>query len=281
MVRERVPAVDDALAALPAGELHWLRYGDLEVALATGAGGRVAHLRYRGMEWLVDAQQAGPAAIAWGCYPMVPWAGRIRRGQFRFDGAPHALPLNFGGHAIHGVGFTRPWQVERMEAATATLSLALPCDRYWPFGGVATQEVALQPQRLQLRLSVQAGERAMPAVLGWHPWFLKPERLLFSPRAMYPRDGEGIATLPCVSPAHGPWDDCFIADSCITLLRGGQRLRLRSDHDHWVVYDGASHATCVEPQSGPPDGFTLAPHRLEPGQRLALTFELAWSVDGA
>ncbi len=68
---------------------------------------------------------------------------------------------------------------------------------------------------------------------------------------MYPRDGEGIATLPCVDPTTGPWDDCFIADS-ITLIRGGQRLRLRSDHDHWVVYDGTPHATCVEPQSGPP-----------------------------
>ncbi len=272
--------MDDALAPLPAGELHWLRCGELEVALAAGAGGRVAHLRYRGVDWLVDAQQAGTAAIAWGCYPMVPWAGRIRQGQFCFDGAPHALPLNFGGHAIHGVGFTRPWQVERMETATATLSLALPRDRYWPFGGVALQEVSLHPHSLRLRLSVQAGGQAMPAVLGWHPWFRKPERLLFSPRSMYPRDREGIATLPCVSPAHGPWDDCFIAERDITLVREGQRLRLRSDHDHWVVYDAAPHATCVEPQSGPPDGFTLAPHRLEPGQRLALTFELAWAANG-
>lgn len=224
MVRERVPAVDDALAALPAGELHWLRCGDLEVALATGAGGRVAHLRYRGMEWLVDAQQAGPAAIAWGCYPMVPWAGRIRRGKFRFDGAPHALPLNFGGHAIHGVGFTRPWQVERMEAATATLSLALPCDRYWPFGGIATQEVALQPHRLQLRLSVQAGERAMPAVLGWHPWFSsqsgccsRPARCTrgtgrASPRCpqsiLFPVPGTIVSSPTVTSPC------CVVANDC-------------------------------------------------------------------
>ncbi len=31
--------VDDALAPLPAGEPHWLRCGELEVALAAGAGG--------------------------------------------------------------------------------------------------------------------------------------------------------------------------------------------------------------------------------------------------
>lgn len=273
--------VDDALAPLPAGELHWLRCGELEVALAAGAGGRVAHLRYQGVEWLVDAQAGGAAAIAWGCYPMVPWAGRIRHGTFRFDGRPHRLPLNFDGHAIHGLGFSRPWQIDRLDAAAARLALALPHDGYWPFGGIAMLDLQLEAHALQMRLSVQAGEQAMPAVLGWHPWFRKPDGLLFTPRAMYPQDGEGIATLPCVAPTTGPWDDCFIADSDITLIRGGQRLRLRSDHDHWVVYDGTPHATCVEPQSGPPDGFTLAPHRLEPGQRLALTFDLAWAVDRA
>lgn len=273
--------VDDALAPLPAGELHWLRCGELEVALAAGAGGRVAHLRYQGVEWLVDAQAGGAAAIAWGCYPMVPWAGRIRHGTFRFDGRPHRLPLNFDGHAIHGLGFSRPWQIDRLDAAAARLALALPHDGYWPFGGIAMLDLQLEAHALQMRLSVQAGEQAMPAVLGWHPWFRKPDGLLLTPRAMYPRDGEGIATLPCVAPTTGPWDDCFIADSDITLIRGGQRLRLRSDHDHWVVYDGTPHATCVEPQSGPPDGFTLAPHRLEPGQRLALTFDLAWAADRA
>ncbi|MHA8020275.1 aldose epimerase family protein [Stenotrophomonas hibiscicola] len=278
---ERMLPVDDALAPLPAGELHWLRCGELEVALAAGAGGRVAHLRYQGVEWLVDAQVGGAAAIAWGCYPMVPWAGRIRHGTFRFDGRPHRLPLNFDGHAIHGLGFSRPWQIDRLDAAAARLALALPHDGYWPFGGIAMLDLQLEAHALQMRLSVQAGEQAMPAVLGWHPWFRKPDGLLFTPRAMYPRDGEGIATLPCVAPTTGPWDDCFIADSDITLIRGGQRLRLRSDHDHWVVYDGTPHATCVEPQSGPPDGFTLAPHRLEPGQRLALTFDLAWAADRA
>jgi aldose 1-epimerase len=231
------------------------------------------------MEWLVDAQQAGPAAIAWGCYPMVPWAGRIRRGQFRFDGAPHGCRSISAGMPSMA-GFTRPWQVERMEAATATLSLALPCDRYWPFGGVATQEVALQPHRLQLSLG--PGRRARDAGgAGLAPLVSQARAAaVLAPRDV-PAGRGGIATLPAVDPVPGPWDDCFIADSDITLLRGGQRLRLRSDHDHWVVYDGASHATCVEPQSGPPDGFTLAPHRLEPGQRLALTFELAWSVDSA
>ncbi|MEK0265922.1 hypothetical protein QT383_06375 [Stenotrophomonas rhizophila] len=132
------------------------------------------------------------------------------------------------------------------------------------------------PDRLKLRLAVQAGDKAMPAVLGWHPWFRKPDQLLFSPSAMYPRDGEGIAALPCIAPTPGSWDDCFINQAEVVLVCGAQRLELRADTDHWVVYDSAAHATCVEPQTGPPDGFTLAPKRLDSGQMLELRFELLW-----
>lgn len=263
---------------MPAGPLHWLRAGSLEVAVAPEAGGRIARIRFDGVEWLIGEQQEA-AAIGWGCYPMVPWAGRIRQGRFSVDGRCYQLPVNFGVHAIHGVGFSRPWRIDRLESDGASLSLDLPEDGYWPFGGRASQHIHVQPDCLQLRLAVQAGDTPMPAVLGWHPWFRKPDRLLFAPAAMYPRDGEGIAVLPCVDPAQGPWDDCFINHREVTLVSAGQRLRLRADTDHWVVYDGAAHATCVEPQTGPPDGFTLAPTRLQPGQRLQLTFELRWEID--
>ncbi len=279
MALEPGSPLDDAQAPLRSGPLHWLRAGRVEVALAPEAGGRIAQMRYDGVDWLVGEREGRAAAIGWGCYPMVPWAGRIRRGRFTFDGTDFVLPANLGTHAIHGVGFSRPWRLEPHDADTATLTLALPEDRYWPFGGVATQTIRVLPDGLELQLAVQAGDKAMPAVIGWHPWFRKPDALLFSPRAMYPRDGEGIATLPCVEPVPRPWDDCFINDAEVVLVSAGQRLRLRADADHWVVYDGTAHATCVEPQTGPPDGFTLVPRRLGAGERLELEFVMGWETD--
>lgn len=276
MAPETSLPIDDALAPLPADRLHWLRSEKLEVALAPSAGGRIAQIRYDGVDWLVSEAEGGSAAIAWGCYPMVPWAGRIRHGRFEFDGTPYELPVNFGDHAIHGVGFTRVWRLDSLEADTATLSLALPEDAYWPFGGTARQIIHLAPDRLELHLSVEADQHPMPAVLGWHPWFRKPDQLLFTPDAMYPQDGEGIATLPCVAPTPGPWDDCFINHADVTLPSAGQRLRMRAKSDHWVIYDAAAHATCVEPQTGPPDAFTLSPNRLDPGESLVLSFALTW-----
>lgn len=279
MAPETPSPMDDALAPMTAGRLHWLKSGKLEVALAPEAGGRIAQIRYDGVDWLVSEKESGAEAIAWGCYPMVPWAGRIRRGRFDFDGKPYVLPTNFGGHAIHGVGFTRPWQMDSLEADTATLSLELAEDAYWPFGGTATQIIRLRPHCLELHLAIQADRHAMPAVLGWHPWFRKPEQLIFAPDAMYPQDGEGIATVPCVAPTPGPWDDCFINHAEIALVSADQRLRMRANTNYWVVYDAASHATCVEPQTGPPDAFTLSPNRLERGENLELTFVMTWESE--
>ena len=37
-------------------------------------------------------------------------------GRFTFDGAEHQLPINFGTHAIHGVGFDAAWAVARPPA---------------------------------------------------------------------------------------------------------------------------------------------------------------------
>ena len=50
----------------------------------------------------------------------------------------------------------------------------------------------------------------MPASLGWHPWFRKPDRLDFHPEAMYRRDDEHIAVDELVDVPPGPWDDCFV-----------------------------------------------------------------------
>ena len=85
-----------------------------------------------------------------------------------------------------------------------------------------------------------------------------------------------MATRPLASPPPGPWDDCFLNDAPVVLHRGGQRVTLTSDCTHWVVYDMPAHATCVEPQSGPPDAFNLEPRSLAPGQTLERWFAIEW-----
>lgn len=91
MVVETGPRVHDALASMPAGPLSTLRHGAIEIDLAPQAGGRLAQIRVDGIEQLIGPDDGWPAMIAWGCYPMVPWAGRVRDGRFRFEGREYQL----------------------------------------------------------------------------------------------------------------------------------------------------------------------------------------------
>ncbi len=271
---------DGALAPLAPGPLHRIECGALRIDVAPAAGGRIAQIVHDGVAQLVGPDDGDPATIAWGCYPMLPWAGRVRDGCFRFDGADHRLTPNLGAHPIHGVGFAMPWSVDRHTSDRIELSLQLPRDARWPFGGLARQTLEVGPGRLRLGLTVEAQDTSMPAVIGWHPWFRKPDRLVFAPTHVYPRDTHGIATLPPAAVPPPPWDDCFLGAPGAVLHHGHRRLTLTSDCDHWVVFDETAHATCVEPQSGPPDAFNLGTGAasLAPGGQLARWFEMVWNV---
>ncbi|WP_254200209.1 MULTISPECIES: aldose epimerase [unclassified Lysobacter] len=261
---------------LAPGPLITLARGAVSVDIAPQAGGRIAQIRLDGVEQLAGYRDDNAAMIAWGSYPMVPWAGRVRQGEFAFEGEPRRLAINLGRHAIHGVGFALPWRVDAQSQHHVELSLALPQDERWPFGGICRQRIEVEEGSVRMTLSVTAGAHALPAELGWHPWFLKPERLEFTPSQWYPRDADGMATRPLAPPPPGPWDDCFLNDAPAVLHRDGRRITLTSDCVHWVVYDMPERTTCVEPQSGPPDAFNLEPRTLAPGQTLERWFRIAF-----
>ena len=264
------------MAPLAPGPLIAIASGPISVDIAPQAGGRIAQIRHGNVEYLIGHGDETSAMIAWGSFPMAPWAGRIRGGRFRFRGRDCRLPPTLGAHAIHGVAYGMPWQVDARSPSHAELSLALPEDERWPFGGMCRQCIEVGDSALKMVLSVTAGEHAMPFTIGWHPWLRKPERIGFSPTMMYPRDGEGIATRPLVSPLPGPWDDCFVNHDPVLVHRAGHRLRLTSDCSHWVVYDETRHATCIEPQSGPPDAFNLDPTWLEAAATVEAWFLWEW-----
>ena len=149
----------------------------------------------------------------------------------------------------------------------------------WEFGGSVTQTIDLFPDRVDVALAIESTGGAFPAELGWHPWFRKPDRLEFSPTAMYARNEFGIPTGALVEPDDGPWDDCFVNTEPVVLHYDravAPAVRLESDCDHWVVYDMPTDATCVEPQSGPPDAFNLRPHVVDPDTSLRRTMTISW-----
>ncbi len=264
-----------------------LRSGDVVVTIEPAAGGRIGQIAV-GPEWLLcDDPAAG--AVGWGSYPMAPWAGRLRAGRFTFDGTPHQLALNHTDadgtrHAIHGTVFDAEWTVDDRSPDAATLHCPLDTALGWPFAGTARQTITVTDDGLTCRLSVEADADPFPASIGWHPWFRKPDRLTFEPDAMYERVGIGLPGPALVPPVAGPWDDCFVNHRPVTLHYNENRetrtaataVTVTSDCDHWVVYDQPAHATCVEPQSGPPDALNVAPVLVTPGEPLTRTMAVTW-----
>lgn len=261
-----------------------LSCADATLTVHPSAGARIGQIVVAGQPLLADVPDTTEHhPMMWGSYAMVPWAGRIRQGRFAFDDVEHQLPINHHdgpdarqAHAIHGLAFDRSWQVHEVSDASCSCSRALE----WEFAGVVTQTITLLHDRAVVTLLLESTGADLPAEVGWHPWFRKPDALEFSPTAMYRRDDVGLPTGEMVEPTGGPWDDCFLNTEPVVLRYDRQvasAVTVTSDCDHWVVFDEPVHATCVEPQSGPPDAFNLVPHVVTPATPLRRTMTISWS----
>ncbi len=292
----------------PAGD------GDLRVSVEIdlAAGGRIRQITVADDTDVVDLLAADdgrdPASTGWGSFPMAPWVGRIRNGRFRFLDQEVRLDLNHadgtgagGGpiipprpapsgqigdddrhhHAIHGTTFGRRWDVVDAEPGRVELTCRLNGVLGWEFGGIARQKIGVSSTHIELHLAVEPDVGAVfPAAVGWHPWFAKPDRLDVHPLAMYRRDDLGLPTGELVVPTEPPWDDCFVNRAPVEL-HYGRRLApvitvASPDCDHWVIYDKPPHATCVEPQSGPPDAPNLRPELATSDHPLRRTMTISW-----
>ncbi|MEU0693640.1 aldose 1-epimerase [Streptomyces niveus] len=257
-----------------------LAAGDAELTIHPTNGCRVASLRVGGTELLRQGDR-------YGCFPMVPWAGRIGLGRFRNGGETHQLPLNSPPHAIHGTGRDTSWRTARKGASEAafTYELADP----WPYTGRVTQLFELTGDSLTLTLGVETYDDSFPAQAGWHPWFLRhldgstadedAVRLDFSPEWQEERGEDHLPTGRRVEPRPGPWDDCFgMPDGVEATLTWPGRLELKvtSTAEWAVVYDEQAEAVCVEPQTGPPNGLNTAPRLVTPIDPLEIRATWSW-----
>jgi len=261
-----------------------LTAGDARLVVAPESGGRVVRLDVGDLALVVPPEVDDHNH---GIFPMAPWAGRIRHGAFTFDEETYQLPCNKPPHAIHGTVRDHPWQVEHADVASAMLSARLVDP--WPFGGRVVQRFSLEPDALALTMEVHAAERAMPASCGWHPWWSRyldrgePLEVELHADGMYRLDGEGIPSGEIVPVVPPPWDDCFTdLGEPVAILRwpGAATLTIATDCPCVVVFTDPEHAVCVEPQSGPPDEFNLAPNVVHPGTPLVITATFRWMLDG-
>jgi aldose 1-epimerase len=253
--------------------------GPTTVTIDPEHGGRLSSIRVDDLELLVGA---GDSPLDWGCYPMAPFAGRIRNGRFRYHGQEHQLERNMPPHAIHGTVFDKAWKVDHAEATDAVLVTDLGDG--WPFDGRVVHRIRVDEGSVELRLEVWAEDEPFPASCGWHPWWRRRLArggeldLAFDAAAMWARDREGLPSGELVPPTPGPWDDCFteLGDPPVLTWPDALELTVESTCMDVVVFDELSHAVCVEPQTGPPDALRLTPILVEPGLPLVAEATFSW-----
>jgi aldose 1-epimerase len=266
-----------------------LTAGPCSAQIDLDAGGRLASLNISGLE-LLEQRTADNHPFGWGSYPMVPYAGRIRRGKFSFDGVNYELPITLGNHAIHGTSHSTTWDLLAGADDWALIGTKIgdETSSYWPFPATVTHLMSLSTSGLTQVLTVNPTERAMPLSFGWHPWFRRrlergqPLELHadMSHAQRFARDDDYVSTMNLVDPGPRPWDDCFM-DVGSVVLRWPGAIEVEMFHDApcVVLYD-PPHAICAEPQSGPNDAFNIDPEgsRVEAGQLAEMTVSWRWKM---
>lgn len=247
--------------------------GQWRAGVRPGVGGALAWLTHQDRDVLraMPPDSLNPVDAA--CFPMVPYAGRIRRGRFVFGGHAVKLSPNFPPerHPLHGFGWHRPWHVAGILGA----GIELVCDHGgtdgWPWPWRAAQTFELDEGGLTLTLSLtNTGSETMPAGLGLHPFFRRwrDSRARFNARAVVLSDIEQMPTGEIADPAQfGDWaggivvpsfsvDHCYARwDGRVTLSDGLGTITMTCEGArHLQVFaPGTGRELCFEPVNHLPD----------------------------
>ncbi|HVD51988.1 MAG TPA: hypothetical protein VNB51_08120 [Candidatus Udaeobacter sp.] len=275
------------------------------VGIDPADGGRIVSLVIAGAERILPKGRARALepALYWGCYPMVPWAGRLSNGRIPTNDGEVRLEPNLPPSAIHGLGFDKSWEiVERSETAVTMM-----CELRglgWPFGGRALHTVRMGVNRVEFELWLGDYTKAGPAGLGWHPWFTRPRdadlELRVNGSEVLVLDGDLAPTgavrriTPIEDLRSGPplgdrrLDHVYVRTKSPAIVRWPD-LELRIEYDttlETVVVYTPPEGICVEPQTMWPNAPLLAAagvrgtglRTLEPGDTMTAATRWTWSM---
>jgi aldose 1-epimerase len=262
------------------GRMIRLQSGELACEIESRLGGCIAGL------WLGDVPvlRSMPAAQLTtsreaGSYPLVPFSNRIADARLQWQGTQHPLVRNNGAepHAIHGVGWQRPWEVLESDERSVLLSYEHRPDSSWPFAFDSSQTMQLRSGALDLTLSItNQSPQPAPAGLGWHPYFVKraSSHIAFEATGRWEM---GPDKLPTERRPHRGLDaDCasLDVDHCFDGWNGLVRLRderldvrLTSTLQRLVVFTNAARDNvAIEPVSHINNAINLAAAGVDPAQ---------------
>lgn len=247
--------------------MQLIRSSELNVVVDLKNGGRIASVDFHGREFAIPNNQK---VLHWGWYPMVPWAGRVNKGEFLGPGSKVRLPTDLmPPHAIHGFGHSIVWRDEGEGISS--------CEFKGDFAGAsAVQQIKVIENTLQYKLEYVPNSCELPAWLGlhtWFPWRIKSSSkaiIDFSASSMLELSTDGIPSGELIPASTGPWDDTFTNPIGMPKVTwpGIASVEIASNVDWWTIYTKDEDVFCVEPLNAPPDAIRIGrlignTHKLE------------------
>ncbi|MFZ3127841.1 MAG: aldose 1-epimerase [Rhodoferax sp.] len=216
-------------------------------------------------------------------YPLVPFSNRVGHACLQWAGTDHPLVRNCEPepHAIHGVGWERPWTVLESSATLALLSYEHKADAAWPFDFDTSQAFRLEPHALELSLSItNQSVVSAPVGLGWHPYFVKraDSRIRFDATGRWDMGEDHLPTQCRASTglqadcATLTVDHCFDGWSGVLHLQDAVlRTRVTSSLSRLVVYTTPGRdSIAIEPVSHVNNAFNRLPQTDATAQELGV-----------
>lgn len=222
-------------------------------------------------------------------FPLVPFSNRIADARLDWKGESFALEANFAPepHAMHGLGWQRPWQMLQSTPHAAHMSLVhhrkANATGDWPFAFQCEQWFGLSKDALRITMRVtNVDTRVAPVGLGWHPYLVKRQgaRIAFEAEGMWETDDQGLPlrriAVPGLEAACDTLEINHVFDGVrhgATLSDGVLHVRVSSDLHMLVVSTHPSKDfVALEPVShvtnafNRPDDASLGTVALGPGE---------------
>ena len=238
-------------------------FGDQQLVFDPALAGRVLSWKYSGIELLGSS---GSDPVEFGCYPMLPWAGRLAKNSILHEGASVRQKVNYQGWAIHGLALNQPLD-------SWTIDQSVECTTFTGFQTISNWIEALdvvfvwQIYQRSITTSIQVTPRSAGTarvILGWHPWFKKSlgkegraELVVEEAELLVKHDSIPTGELISFDVNRGPFDDTLQVPSRSITIEWPKVLRLQVTNSHkwFVLYTGDENHLCIEPQTGAPNSI--------------------------
>ena len=256
----------------PRGQEYTLKSDLLELVICPEDGARILSLKYKGIEVLRQHNEQRKA-FQYGCFPMIPWVGRLAGGDIKFNQNTYHLYQNKGPNAMHGIAHFYSWEV--VEISKDSIVLMYTLGNPWPWSGRVYEKRCIKNNILNMSLKVESNKDCFPASVGWHPWFLKDPKGLghecltvsFEADSMEEIVDE-LPTTRKLAVRPGPYDDCFNFNNYDAGAKldyvGDFSIKISSNCPALIVFDKQPDATCVNTMTGVPNDINTNPNVVTP-----------------